>query len=678
MATASEGEGRFFRILQCPLCLETLKMPKLLPCGHTYCVLCLRSHMNNKATQLGTPQASFPCPVCRSSTSPSDPTSPVDQWEEWFPVNTMVTSLLDVAVEKCDAKQCYLCCKSNKETLATCFCHDCQMLMCHNCREYHGNIPSSNHHKVTDVSVPKESADVSPDLAIIEMCPQHSDKRIEYLCSDHNLLCCNTCEFLEHRKCETVTSLSNVTKTCDINCISKEVKENIQNFNCHLNCIVSNLRENFNNIQKSKTAILQEIKSLKARLNTKLQQLEDDLIACVEAHRKSEESNLQVQEARGQSLIAAIGSDLVQLDLVMTKGTENQKVIMLHNINQNQSRYFHAISRYQEDVINVSLTIDVEENLQTFTEVLQNIGKIKVTRTKPSLPPCPEVLKKPVGLVYLHKNEPKLIPLKDSKAVKLSEINVKVSGDKYNCHVTDIAHLRDSRLIIVDRYNAKLKLFKQNDDKCTNVMVCLGQPWSMCTLANDEVAVTIPSLKTIEVLRVTDVMKKIREIKTDHHCHGIVAMRDQLLITTYEDGHFILILDLQGVKIGKIRPSNYRNENLLKPLFIKADITKGIVYVSYDSGRRLVAYGSAWDFLYTYTNEDTTGLDVDRKGNLYLCGYNSCNVQQISSDGKLINTLILKKKSNKKPLAIRFYSNMDRFIVAYGHSNILEMHDLWN
>ena len=47
-------------LVDCALCLEEFKQPKILPCSHTFCLQCLeeliRTHPGNK----------FPCPECRA------------------------------------------------------------------------------------------------------------------------------------------------------------------------------------------------------------------------------------------------------------------------------------------------------------------------------------------------------------------------------------------------------------------------------------------------------------------------------------------------------------------------------------------------------------------------------------------------------------------------------------
>lgn len=59
-ANISVTESQF----RCPICLDILKDPVSIPCGHTYCMVCI----NNYWDQLDSGQ--FSCPQCREAFSP--------------------------------------------------------------------------------------------------------------------------------------------------------------------------------------------------------------------------------------------------------------------------------------------------------------------------------------------------------------------------------------------------------------------------------------------------------------------------------------------------------------------------------------------------------------------------------------------------------------------------------
>ncbi|KAL3887934.1 hypothetical protein ACJMK2_000319 [Sinanodonta woodiana] len=675
MATSSPTEGHFTQVLQCPICLETLRRPKVLPCGHTYCNSCLQSHISSKVINRGTPQGCFPCPVCRADTTLPDNTASVDHWAELFPVNSIVSSLLDVSVETFGEKFCEFCLKWNRETSAKSFCKDCRRFLCTLCKEHHNETLSRISHDVIDLSTDYDTSIRIPSLSTIEKCLKHLNKSIKFFCMDHSSLCCNTCGFLEHRTCGRVIPIDDMVKTFDSKTKSKYLETNIRNIGEHMQGITSKIKENENDIQNDKSSILKEIRSLRAEINAKLQNLEDDLIASLEGNHKAEDLSLHIQASRGQSLISAIGCDLTQLDLVMKHGSDLQKVIMLHNMEKNQNRYFKAISEYQEELKYIKLGLEGNTHLQDLINGLNQFGQITVTRSQTKLPPCPVVTVSEPTVETV--SEFSGIPLKDRNAVKVSEFSVRLPDDTSPCYISDVLTLQRAKHIFVDWNNEKIKEYGDNF-QLQECMKLQGSPWNACTLRDNKMVVTLPYQKTILVFGIGHKMHIVGEIKTRLQCWGIAVMKDEIVITTGRDEHCILVLDINGSEIRTVRPDNYQSEKLLYPYYAKINRDETSIYISYNNGNKMVAYNTSWNVLFIYTDQDMKvplGIDTDREGNIFLCGYGSFNVQQISTDGKLIKVLITKKEEMKEPLTIQFYRDMDRFCVTYCNGDV-EVYDM--
>lgn len=61
MASAWSEEETFV----CSVCLDTLKDPATLPCGHSYCLACIQGHWD-----AGDPKGQYSCPQCRQVFNP--------------------------------------------------------------------------------------------------------------------------------------------------------------------------------------------------------------------------------------------------------------------------------------------------------------------------------------------------------------------------------------------------------------------------------------------------------------------------------------------------------------------------------------------------------------------------------------------------------------------------------
>uniref|UniRef100_A0A3P9J917 RING-type domain-containing protein n=1 Tax=Oryzias latipes TaxID=8090 RepID=A0A3P9J917_ORYLA len=61
MSEAWTGEDSF----ACPVCLDVLKDPTTLPCGHSYCLSCIQSHWDKERSK-----GQYSCPQCRQIFNP--------------------------------------------------------------------------------------------------------------------------------------------------------------------------------------------------------------------------------------------------------------------------------------------------------------------------------------------------------------------------------------------------------------------------------------------------------------------------------------------------------------------------------------------------------------------------------------------------------------------------------
>ncbi|XP_048201749.1 putative tripartite motif-containing protein 61 [Perognathus longimembris pacificus] len=113
----------------CPICLECFKSPVTLPCGHNFCLLCIRSSWKGQ-------EKSFPCPSCQ-----------LDCPEKKFSSNlqlsnlTQITKLFPTGRRK-RRLQGKLMCKKHKEATAF-FCQKDLEVLCRRCCS-----TSHQHHRI--------------------------------------------------------------------------------------------------------------------------------------------------------------------------------------------------------------------------------------------------------------------------------------------------------------------------------------------------------------------------------------------------------------------------------------------------------------------------------------------------------------------------------------------------
>ena len=186
---------QLFKILkkeaECPLCIETVKNPKTLPCLHSFCLECLDRHANFARRQL---KATIKCPVCQTSFQ-----IPETHTFENLPSSFHLNRLVDVLALEDGSVQSQRCNSCDENNTATCYCFVCQDFLCASCFEAHQRLKASRGHR--NVLMDKlQAQDVQELIHRPVMCSQqyHEDQPLEFYCEDCKVLICHKCTVVSH------------------------------------------------------------------------------------------------------------------------------------------------------------------------------------------------------------------------------------------------------------------------------------------------------------------------------------------------------------------------------------------------------------------------------------------------------------------------------------------------
>ncbi|XP_048020088.1 NACHT, LRR and PYD domains-containing protein 1 homolog isoform X3 [Megalobrama amblycephala] len=175
----------------CPICLNLLKDPVIIPCGHSYCMSCITGCWDQ-----GDQKRVYSCPQCRQTFTPR----PV------LGKNTMLAEVLEKLKQtKLQAAQpvhrytesgdveCDVCTGDQNKAIKSCLV--CQISFCQNHLKEHDSFFQDERHEITEATGrPQEM-----------ICSQH-DKPLEYFCRSDQQCICHLCMMDEHKNHETVTA----------------------------------------------------------------------------------------------------------------------------------------------------------------------------------------------------------------------------------------------------------------------------------------------------------------------------------------------------------------------------------------------------------------------------------------------------------------------------------------
>ncbi|KAL3854956.1 hypothetical protein ACJMK2_014191 [Sinanodonta woodiana] len=82
-------------MIECPICLASFQSPRLLPCGHSFCMGCLQSYIDGKRDE-NPCMTALPCPTCRCTTHIPDLANGSNNLALGFPASHVIVKLMDI------------------------------------------------------------------------------------------------------------------------------------------------------------------------------------------------------------------------------------------------------------------------------------------------------------------------------------------------------------------------------------------------------------------------------------------------------------------------------------------------------------------------------------------------------------------------------------------------------
>lgn len=204
------------RMLQCPICIDEYKDPRILPCHHSVCLNCLLEYVQVSSSS----GRLFRCPQCRA-----DVCVPRGGVKD-FPPNFYLNCIQDEIGSKPYFGICDVC---ERDWLVSQYrCIDCDLDICKFCVHDHRLFKHMSGRQSNIIRI--ETGNIGVNLTAHKSCIEHNDEPSCMYCNTCSIPICVACVCDSHRKHETTTlpkklALDQKNLQFDLDRLQHEVKE---------------------------------------------------------------------------------------------------------------------------------------------------------------------------------------------------------------------------------------------------------------------------------------------------------------------------------------------------------------------------------------------------------------------------------------------------------------------
>ena len=712
--------------MECPLCLDTLKKPKRLPCLHSFCLGCLDKRANQARRQR---QHEIKCPVCQTSLQIPE----TDTFANLPSPTIHVNRPVDVLALEEGTVQSQKCSSCEKYNPLTSYCFVCQSFVCASCFHSHRCFNAIGGHRNDLINQP-QNQDMKQLIEGPEMCSQqyHEDQTMEFYCEDCKVLICLKCSIVSHnRHLVTDTQKAALEGKMQMTEALAKLKAEILLFENEIKKQTELKDKNVTDIMNAEKKMTDSVEEWIRDLREHEKKMKQKFREIYEAEQKQHETRLKNLELittqlkscleRGQGVLKRnISAEILQtnhsilqrcdelmnarkpdrykspylnylvdkkfylLDEILVTNTDPSMCFIIegHDSEIGKKSNFFVVTRdsegspgYQEnDKIKVDILTPKGDHLKTERKDSKD-GNYTVTYT----PHCAGQHRVEIQLNGQPlTGSPFVVQVREHQyqfACKFGSTGKRPGRFDWLCDIA--ASDKSGKIAVADYWNKRIQLFS-SDGKCQREVRLDGYPFSVVfTDCGDLLTLVHESRNKLHLLSEEGQLIKIindKHLKKPQH----------LSITS--DGRLI-ITDAANNKVKVLCP--YGNNLLLS--FVAPDCDKhpdcaiyhqNKFYVSYPGAHCIKVFDKTGVYLHDIGCKGSNdgqfayplGLVIDKYNRLIVCDENNRRLQLFTLSGKFLSKLHGEYFSNSNPWYCAINSDNYLFVADYNNDSIHVFH----
>ena len=674
--------------LECGICLDQYKDPKLLSCFHVFCKQCLERLVLQEEGQ-----SILRCPNCRCATTL--PPQGVSGLQSDFHAHHLF-EIQDVLVKAKEPK----CEKCKMKSAATGFCRDCGKLVCEKCTELHQTWEDFTHHQIVPIQdVQADAANLIPPKKVL-YCPKHKGKKLKIYCETCNELICSNCTIRLHQGHHyDVISDTFPKHKQEILSQLQPVQHHVATVNQALHTFDARSRE----IQDQKAAVQEEIHSKIDQLHQVLEQRRTELIGQLDQLTQHKVKILAAQRDQVELLHTQLTSCLEYMDGSLKTGTQAEilemKAPLLKQINQITAT-FNPDTLAPEEAADIFLVADndLQHACEKFAEVVvaQSVCPDKCYSTGNGLKSATvgEPVTVTVHTVDQHgKETPEPVKALAAELVKSRDAKCqvrRVGGSKYELQYQPATRGEHQLHIRINGKNIKGSPYTvaviPSPDSLGKAVRSIGNlqgPWGIATNSRGHIVVAEHNGHCVSVF--TPEGRKIRSFGSKgtshgqfHYPSGVAVDKDDNFIVIDYGNHRLQKFNSEGKFLIAVGTSGSGPLQFNRPTGASICNTSDKIYIADHGNHRIQILNMDFTFSSSFgTRGSGDGqfqfpIDTafDSTGNLYVADWHNHRIHIFTPEGKFLHKFGSKGSGDEQlncPRSITIDRNDSVFVADNNH-----------
>lgn len=545
-----------------------------------------------------------------------------------------------------DKRDCDPCKRDGINKKASYFCFDCTEYLCSSCYQFHKKLKVVQHHIFQDLQkMPRDSAKLK-DI-YVDKCPSHSDKTIDYFCDSCDQLCCYICYRTSHCSCPKVANIQSQVYGLGDSEEFKELDGVLTEMDAELTKTRAKYIKNSQKRNALKTRALAKIKKEREEVKRMFDTLETEMKFTLDQKDRLDNSKLELVNKQCDIL----ASDIRTLRSHLSNAKPNEKFVVM----KKAKNYVPVI---KDGLTKVNGDNEIQEYEFEISKELADMKRNVIT----------------MGLLLLQSSK-----TKRSTEFRAS-INIKGSMER-QCDAYGLCLVNETKLVVCDHYNMSLKVVDTKQNCVLSVFALPAQPNDVTTVKDEQVAATLQTDKKIKILSVSraGTLTNESEISVDGNVQGIAYADGNLYVTYDKPDSKVQIMDLNGRVYRSFKANANGGALFYRPWNIALSPDQSHMYVSDYGNGTVTCMALDGKVVACYWDKELKGpkgLAVDKEGSVYVCGSDSNNIHQLTSNCQKIQILLHRFHGIQGNTCIAYCSKTNRLYVEWYNRNEIKVYEL--